>query len=230
MLRFAPAIALLLPLLGITAASAQETGGVALTPQVLDNQNATASVLDHVLGRAQAFQQLRALGLTGGAPTSSNAANPANAAAATQGAGTGSPNTAGGLPGAAFVAGFFQGRAVNTTVLQQEINNTQQSFALTNNNSQSLTVNASNSPVTIGNGNIVRQQVSSSTAINNGSGSASASAVATGAPAKPTHGHRGDHGDRTAQGVQPGQTAIGNAVSLGGTSNAVAGNSAVTAR
>ena len=237
MLRSVPAIALLVSLMGIAAASAQEMGGVALTPQVLDNQNASASVLDHVLARAQAFQQLRAL--AGGAPTSSNAANPANQASAAQATGLSSANAAGGLQGASFVAGFFQGRAANTTLVQQEINNTSQTFAVTNNtsqsfaltrNSHSLTVNAVDSPVSIGNGNIVQQQVSSSTAISNGGAPASATSVATAAPSATTHHHRGEHRDQPAQGNVPGQIAVGDATSVGGTANAVASNSSVVAR
>jgi hypothetical protein len=63
--------------LGAAAASAQESGGVALTPEVLATENAQGRVLDHVLARAQQLQQLRLLNLSGGAAVSSNLANPA---------------------------------------------------------------------------------------------------------------------------------------------------------
>jgi hypothetical protein len=191
--------------LGAAAASAQESGGVALTPEVLATENAQGRVLDHVLARAQQLQQLRLLNLSGGAVVSSNLANPAFAPpnGDPQALGTGHADTL-------ALASALRRRATKTrdSGFQQQIID----------NSQSLTVNAYDSPVNIGNNNVVKQQVSTSTAISaNGNATASAGASNT--------------SDRLGLGkgkTKPGQTAVSNAANQGGgAAQAVAINSEV---
>jgi hypothetical protein len=207
--------------LGAAAASAQESGGVALTPEVLATENAQGRVLDHVLARAQQLQQLRLLNLSGGAAASSNLANPAVAPP------NGDPLSLGtGQAGTLALASALRRRATKTSdsgFQQQIIDNSQSltvnnSQSLTVNNSQSLTVNAHDSPVNIGNNNVVKQQVSTSTAISaNGNATASAGASNT--------------SNRLGLGkgkTKPGQTAVSNAANQGGgTAQAVAINSEV---
>jgi hypothetical protein len=191
--------------LGAAAASAQESGGVALTPEVLATENAQGRVLDHVLARAQQLQQLRLLNLSGGAAVSSNLANPAFAPP------NGDPQALGtGQADPLALASALRRRATKTrdSGFQQQIID----------NSQSLTVNAYDSPVNIGNNNVVKQQVSTSTAISaNGNATASAGASNT--------------SDRHGLGkgkMKPGQTAVSNAANQGGgTAQAVAINSEV---
>jgi hypothetical protein len=192
--------------LGAAAASAQESGGVALTPEVLATENAQGRVLDHVLARAQQLQQLRLLNLSGGAAVSSNLANPAFAPP------NGDPQALGstGQADTLALASALRRRATQTrnSGFQQQIID----------NSQSLTVNAYDSPVNIGNNNVVKQQVSTSTAISaNGNATASAGARNT-----------SDRHDLGKGKTRPGQTAVSNAANQGGgTAQAVAINSEV---
>jgi hypothetical protein len=191
--------------MGAAAASAQESGGVALTPEVFATENAQGQVLDHVLARAQQLQQLRVLNLSGGAVASSNLANPAFTPP------NGDPQAIGaGQAGALALAAALRRRAARASdpAFQQQIIN----------NTQSLTVNASNSPVTIGDNNVVKQQVTSSTATTtNGNATATAGASNT--------SYR--HGEGKGK-AKSGQTAVSNAASLGGgTAQAVAINSDV---
>jgi hypothetical protein len=191
--------------LGAAAASAQESGGVALAPEVIATENAQGRVLDHVLARAQQLQQLRVLNLSGGAVASSNLANPAFAPP------NGDPQAiGGGYADALALAAALRRRAARTSdaAFQQQIIN----------NTQSLTVNASNSAVTIGDNNVVKQQVTSSTAITT-NGNATASAGASSSSNR--------HGEEKGKGKSR-QTAVSNAASLGGGSaQAVAINSEV---
>src|SRR5579862_4048248 len=155
--------------LNLGVACAQESGGVALAPEVLQAQNAQGQVLDHVLARVQQLQQLRLLGLNG-AVASSNLANPA---IASPNNGTQAPL---GAAGALSLAQTMQQRAAQSSdpaYQQQIVQNVYQQQLV--DNSQSLTVNAPNSSVAIGSNNIVKQQVTTSTAISP-SGNATASA------------------------------------------------------
>ncbi len=203
--------------LGTAAASAQETGGVALTPEVMATDNAQGRVLDHVLARAQAFQQLRLL--SAATPTSSNLANP-GVSASNSGTQPIGPTPDQALALASALSQRAQ-MASNPALQQQIINNTQSlsisntSQSLTVNNP--LTVNALNSPVVLGNNNVVKQQVTSSTAITtNGNATASAGASST-------SGAGG--GSRKAK---SGQNALSSATSLGGgVSHAVAINTEI---
>jgi hypothetical protein len=191
--------------LGAAAASAQESGGVALAPEALATENAQGRVLDHVLARAQQIQQLRLLNLSGGVVASSNLANPAFTPP------NGDPQATGaGQADALALAASLRRRAARTSdpAFQQQIVN----------NTQSLTVNAYDSPVNIGDNNVVKQQVTTSTAItSNGNATATAGASNT----------NDRHGDGKGK-TKSGQTAVSNAASLGGgTAQAVAINSEV---
>jgi hypothetical protein len=186
---------------GATFASAQEAGGVMLSPEVMQADNAQGRVLDHVFARAQQLQQLRLLNLTGGVVGSSNLANP--------GVTNGDPQTLG--------AGQTDPLSLASAMRQRGVRPSDPSFQQIVNNSQSLTLNAPNSSVNIGDNNIVRQQVSTSTAISP-TGNASASAGA----AKPK-GRSREGKDKT----KSNQTATSDATSVGGTAQAVAINTEV---
>jgi len=203
--RFAILAGLAALALGAATASAQEMGGVTLAPEVMAADNAQGRVLDHVLARAQALQQLRLL--SGAAAASSNLANPANGGAAATGANADS---------ALALASAMRQRATQSSdagvqqIFQQQFVDNSQSLTVNN----PLTVNAVNSPVVLGNHNVVKQQVTSSTAITtNGNATASAGATSTnGGPAA------------KARKGKSGQLALSNAQSLGGAAHAVASN------
>jgi len=195
--------------------SAQETGGVALTPEILKANNAQGQILDHVLARAQQLQQLRQRSLSG-ATASSNLANPAAAP----------PNSTQqplGPADALALASALRQRAITTLSgdpsYQQQIitNNPSYQQQIITNNSQSLTLNAPNSSVSIGDNNIVKQNVTTSTAIS-ATGNATATAGAGG-----TTDHHGAGSNKSTSS----QTAASNATSIGGTAQAVAINTAI---
>jgi hypothetical protein len=216
-------------LLGVAAASAQDSGGVVLTPEIMGMDNAQGKVLDHVLGRLQQLQQLRQQNLSGGAVTSSNAANPANAAPPNT-----APQAAGNAGGGLSLASILRRQALAASDPPVQVFNTTEALTVNNsltvNKSQSLTVNKSHtlaidahdSPVTIGNDNIVRQQVTSSTASSvNGPATATA-AASSGA------GSKGDRRRAPANSASTTQSAVSTAISQGGTAHAAAINSDVT--
>jgi hypothetical protein len=198
--------------LGAATASAQESGGVALSPEALKADNAQGQVLDHVLARAQQLQQLRLLNLTGGTTISSNLANPAAALA------TSDPQALGARTDALSLANALRQRAIKTNgpIFQQQF---VENYQLTD-NSQSLTVNAPNSSVAIGNNNLVRQQVSTSTAVSP-TGNATASAGV---------GNTGDRHGKGKDKTNSSQTATSDATSVGGTAQAVAINTDISSR
>jgi hypothetical protein len=189
---------------GASGAWAQETGGIALSPDVLKANNAQGQVLDHVLARAQQLQQLRLLNLPGGgAAPSSNLANPASAAPSSD------PQSLGGARSDSLaLASVLRARAQKPPdpVIQEIL---QQQFV---DNSHNLMVNAPNSSVSIGNNNVVSQQVSTSTAVSsNGNATASASARIHNASNRPASSKGSVN-----------QTATSTAASTGGTAQAVA--------
>jgi hypothetical protein len=197
--------------LGAAAASAQETGGVALTPEVMKTENAQGIVLDHVLGRVQALQQLRAL--TGAAPTA------AAALGGTAALNNPQPAAVSANDPLALARALRRRRAAQSSatdpVVQQQIINSTENLSITKN---SLTVNAQNSPVVLGSNNIVHQQATTSVAVaTNGNATADATSV-NGGPAK-RHRRGG------------GQTAASDATSIdGGTAQAASSNSEVVPR
>jgi hypothetical protein len=207
--RFAILAGLAALALGAATASAQDMGGVTLAPEIMAMDNAQGRVLDHVLARTQQLQQLRLL--SGTPAISSNLANPAFAPP------NGGPTATGTSPDSALaLASALRQRAAQSSdpggqaIFQQQIVNNSQSLTVNN----PLTVNATDSPVVLGNNNVVKQQVTSSTAITtNGNATASAGASST----------NGGPAPKTRKG-KSGQIALSNAASLGGAAHAVASN------
>ena len=195
---------------GASSAWAQESGGVALSPEVFKANNAQGQVLDHVLARAQQLQQLRLLNLPGGgAVTSSNLANPASAVP-----GSDPQSLSAGGSDALALASVLRARAQKpVNPIFQEI--LQQQFV---DNSRNLMVNAPNSSVTVGSNNIVSQHVTTSTATSP-TGNATASAGV---------GTARRHSGTKQNSVN--QTATSTATSTGGTAQAVAINTDVSPR
>ncbi len=195
---------------GASSASAQESGGVALSPEVFKANNAQGQVLDHVLARAQQLQQLRLLNLPGGgAVTSSNLANPASAVP-----GSDPQSLSAGGSDALALASVLRARAQKpVNPIFQEI--LQQQFV---DNSHNLMVNAPNSSVSVGSNNSVSQHVTTSTAVSpTGNATASAGVNTAGR-------HTGTKQSSTHQ------TASSTATSTGGTAQAVAINTDVSPR
>jgi hypothetical protein len=195
---------------GASSTWAQESGGVALSPEVFKANNAQGQVLDHVLARAQQLQQLRLLNLPGGgAVTSSNLANPASAVP-----GSDPQSLSAGGSDALALASVLRARAQKpVNPIFQEI--LQQQFV---DNSRNLMVNAPNSSVTVGSNNIVSQHVTTSTATSP-TGNATASAGV---------GTARRHSGTKQNSVN--QTATSTATSTGGTAQAVAINTDVSPR
>jgi hypothetical protein len=195
--------------LGASSAWAQDSGGVALSPEVFKANNAQGQVLDHVLARAQQLQQLRLLNLPGGgAVTSSNLANPASAAPSND------PQSLGAARSDSLaLASVLRARTQKSVnPIFQEI--LQQQFV---DNSQNLVVKAPNSSVTVGSNNIVSQHVSSSTAVSPAGNATASAGVRTGTK------HSG-----SSTGTK--QSANSTASSTGGTAQAVAINTDIAQR
>ena len=187
---------------GASSACSQELGGVVLSPEVFKANNAQGQVLDHVLARAQQMQQLRLLNLPGGgAVPSSNPANPASAAPSSD------PQSLDAARSDSLaLASVLRARAQKppNPVFQEIL---QQQFV---DNSHNMLLNAPNSSVSIGNNNIVSQQVTTSTAVSP-TGNATASAGVRTASTRPA---------KKKSNVN--QTATSTATSIGGTAQAVA--------
>jgi hypothetical protein len=191
-------------------ATAQEAGGVRLTPEILNTENVQGRVVDHVFGRLQQVQQLRALSALAGPTTGAKAEHPSVDRQAV------SQEMIGRNRGdAGFLAGFARGKALAASrTPQPQVADTP----------QSLIVNAYDSPVSIGNNNIVQQQVTSSTAIG---GTATAVAPANGAVDQQGRGQ----GKSQAGGAFTTQSAVSNAVSVdGGVAHSVAVNNNVVSQ
>jgi hypothetical protein len=183
--------------LGAAAASAQEAGGVTLSREVLNTPNAQEQVLNHVFGRLQLFQQLRQVNAAAAMPGT------AAAAAAT---GSDTPDATTGRQQALGAAQQFAARRLARQQLQLQ-------QAALNAPPQPVTVvNAFDSPVAIGNNNIVRQQVANSTTIGGGSAQSSIG---------------GNRASAQANGGSATQSASSSATSIGGNASAAAINSSV---
>lgn len=196
-----------------TPALAQEAGGVPLTPEVLNIPDAQQQAMNLALGllqRAQLAQQLQqgrfgqqVQGVPVQAPVNPNAVNPSADRSATN------QQAIARLRGdAGFLGGFSGGQALALsrakpmpvpvpTIVDQ---------------SQTLVVNAVDSPVALGNGNIIHQQVANSTAISHG------------APATASAG-TAQRGKGRKSGATVAQDADSTAVSTGGIAAATASNS-----
>lgn len=182
--------------LSAAAASAEEAGGISLSPQVLNTPNAQEQVLNHVFGRLQLMQQLRQVNAAAAAPGT------ASSAAAVTGSGT--PDATTGRQQALGAAQQFGARRLAQQQLQLQ-------QAALNAPPQPLTVvNAVDSPVSIGNNNIVRQQVANSTTIGGGT-------------AQSSIGGRRATAQANSESVT--QSASSSATSIGGNANATAINS-----
>lgn len=184
--------------LGSAAASAQEAGGIALSQEVLNTPNAQEQVLNHVFGRLQQIQQLRQINAA--------AAVPGTAFSAAAASGGGTPDHMTSRQQALGAAQQFAARRLARQQLELQ-------QAALNAPPQPVTVvNAVDSPVTIGNNNIVRQQVANSTTI--GGGTAQSSIGGNRASAQ------SNSGSAT-------QSASSSATSIGGNASATAINSSV---
>ena len=184
--------------LSTAAASAQEAGGITLSQEVLNTPNAQEQVLNHVFGRMQQIQQLRQITAAAAAPGT------AGSAAAVTGSGTPDATTA--RQQALGAAQQFAARRLAQQQLQAQ-------QAALNAPPQPVTVvNAYESPVTIGNNNIVRQQVANSTTIGGGTAQSSIG---------------GNRANAQANSGSATQSASSNATSIGGNASATAINSNV---
>lgn len=184
--------------LGTTAAVAQEAGGLELSPEVRSTPNAQEQVLNHVFGRLQQFQQLRQL----------------NAAAATPGTASAAVAASGGAPDATTARQQSLSAAQQFAARRLAQQQLQLQQAALNTPPQPVTVvNAYDSPVTIGNNNIVRQQVANSTTIGGGTAQSSIG------------GNRASAQANTGSATQ---SASSSATSIGGNASATAINSNVT--
>ena len=193
MLRATILSSLALIALSTATASAQtESGGVKLSPEVVNTPNAQEQVLNHVFGRLQQQQTLKALTAPTAAPNSGTANSPSDAAGSRQ--------------QALGAAQSFAARRAQQQQLQIE----QQ--ALSAPPQPTTVINAVDSPVVIGSGNTVKQQVAKSTTIGGGSAQSS------------IDGNQA-HGQANASSAA--QSASSNATSIGGNASATAINSTV---
>ena len=184
-----------LAIIGLSAATASaqtDSGGIKLSPEMMNTPNAQEQVLNHVFGRLQQQQTLKALTAPPAATGSGNANSPSDAAGSRQ--------------QALGTAQSFAARRAAQQQLQME----QQ--ALSAPPQQTTVINAVDSPVVIGSGNIVKQQVAKSTTIGGGSAQSS------------IDGNQA-HGQANASSAT--QSASSNATSIGGNASATAINSNV---
>jgi hypothetical protein len=152
-------------------AAAQQSGGEALAPEVLSTPGAAEMIRERALVRLQLIQQVQQLRAPVIAPASDpNGVNPSLDRSSLN------QQTLARVPSrgdAGFLAGFAGGqplaasRARPVTVAPTLIDQ-----------SHTLVLTAVGSPVSIGNGNLVQQQVANSTAL--GGGVATASTVSSG--------------------------------------------------
>ena len=215
-------------MLAVAPAWAQETGGIQLAPAVLNTPDAQQQAVNLALSLLQQMQVMQQLQQSHGmvaAPASAAAASPRATApfgpnAVNPAAGRSSVNqqaVANMLGDPGYLAGFSGGRPLAASRLRPPPATGQAA-------APQLVVNAVDSPVSIGNGNIVHQQVANSTAIGRGA-TASSGAVDSGGVA--ARGHR-----RGAAGHSGSvsQDASSLAVSQGGVADATASNSNIVQR
>lgn len=211
-------------MLAVAPACAQETGGIQLAPAVLNTRDAQQQAVNLALSLLQQVQVMQQLQQPHG-----GVAAPASAAVATPGATAPSgPNAVSpaarfssmnqqaiakvlGDPG--YLAGFSGGQPLAVSRVRPPA--TGQAAA------PPLVVNAVDSPISIGSGNIVHQQVVNSTAIGPGA-TASSGAAASGSVAARGQG-RGAVGS-----VSQGASSV--AVSQGGVADATASDSNIIQR
>lgn len=197
-------------------AFAQEVGGIQLTPQVLNTADAQQQAMNlalSLLQRAQLAQQLQmshgmALAQQGfqpSPPTSPNAVNPSAGRSAIN------QQTIANLRGdPGFLAGFSGGQPLAASRLKPLL--PPPTFI---DQSHTFVVNAVESPVSIGNGNIVHQQVVNTTAISRGGPVIAGASANQGNP---------------SGGASVSQHAMSSALSYSGTAQSTASNSSTVQR
>jgi len=198
--------------LEMTPVLAQEAGGVAPPPEALRTEN-VLGVLGHVAAQLQLQAMMR--GNSGAAraaapslPSGGQSAGASNPGPSNQG-----QQTIGRLRGdGGFLAGFAFGQplAASRTRLPQPV-------AV----ADPVVVNQFDGPVAIGNGNLISQQVSNSTAISTGPAIARSSIGGSGLP------RASIGGSGLPQRGQSGQSALSQAYSLGGIARSTAINNQI---
>jgi hypothetical protein len=184
--------------LSATPSVAQRAGGESLSPEVLNTPGAAEMIRERAFARIQSLQAIRSIGaglaVGGGAPANPNSVNPALDRSAVN------QQALARIPVRPERSRGSQGDAIAPTFVDQ---------------SSTLVVNAVGSPVSIGNGNTVQQQVANS------------NAVSVGGPAIANAGAENVGGRGKSGGAALSQTATSNATSLGaGTSAPPAAKSA----
>jgi hypothetical protein len=178
--------------LSTVAVAQSEPGGIKLSPEVMNAPDSQEKALSHVVGRLQQSQQLKALNSPSVGPNS--------------GAANSTPDVSTSRQQAIDKAQSFAARRAQQQQLQME----QQALSAP---PQSTTViNAIDSPVVVGSGNTVTQQVAKSTTIGGGSASSSID---------------GNKAKGQANATSASQSASTNATSIGGNATATAINSNV---
>jgi hypothetical protein len=204
-------------------AAAQQAGGEALDPEVLSTPGAAELIRERAFARLQSFQAIRGngisgFGIAGGSPAAAanpNAANPAlDRSAINQQALARIPSRG----DAGFLAGFSGGQALAPSRIRPPVGNVVAPTFI--DESKTVVVNAFGSPVSIGKGNIVQQQVANSTAISVG-GPASATAAADN-----TAGRGKPAGAGVTQSATSSATGLGAPAGSAGGSGNVAGRGA----
>jgi hypothetical protein len=200
-------------------AFAQEVGGIQLRPEVLNLPDAQQQALNlalSLLQRGQIAQQLlqgrntaSSQGSPVPAPTNPNAVNPsANLPAVNQ-------QTIASMRGdPGYLAGFSFGQPLAPSRARPVVvpSYVDQSSTYVD-QSRTFVLKALNSPVSIGNGNIVNQQVANSTAINPGGAAIAGSVV--------------NQGNGGSGGASLAQKAVSSAISHGGVARSTASNNSV---
>jgi hypothetical protein len=196
------------------SASAQQAGGESLAPEVMNTPGAAEAIRERTFARLQMLQimqQLRA----GGVPS----------AAAT----AGNPNAVNSALDRSSVLQDMLARIPprGGRVRPQVAADSAPTFV---DQSQTLVLNTAGGPVSVGNDNVVQQQVSTSTAISQGAGSVAGS-TASAANDTAAFGRRhGKAGGGASAAPATSQSATSTAVSVGGTAVATAANSNVVSR
>ena len=191
MLRHIPLSGLAVIAWSMGALAQTESGGIKLSPEMMNTPNAQEQVLNHVFGRLQQQQTLKAL-TAPSAPNTGSANSP--------------PDAAGNRQQALGAAQSFAARRA----AQQQLELEQQ--ALSAPPQPTTVINAIDSPVVIGNGNSVKQQVAKSTTIGGGSAQSSID---------------GNQAHGQANTSTATQSASSSATSIGGNASATAINSNV---
>jgi hypothetical protein len=177
--------------LSVTPSAAQHAGGESLSAEVLNTPGAAEMIRERAFARIQSLQAIRSIGAglavgsgiaPGGGPANPNSANPALDRSAVN------QQALARIPVRPERSRSSEGDTIAPTFVDQ---------------SNTLVVNAIGSPVSIGSGNTVQQQVANS------------NAVSVGGPAIATAGAENAGGRGKSGGAALSQTATSTATSLG---------------